>query len=105
MEREAEHDGYGKACRRIFDMRDDTFRIEDYMEGVAESYIHLAPDERIEHVGKCEILTTHARIAVEHATRVQIVDDRVSTEYNNLCPAKTIILTFSNSLTYSISTR
>ena len=87
---EAAHDGYGKACRRRFEMKDAAFVVEDMYDGEAVSYIHLAEgaDEK--------------RIAVEGATSIEIKEERYSTEYNSFRPCKVMAMHFNGKLKYTI---
>ena len=39
---EAVHDGYGKPCKRRFEMTENQFVVEDWFDGEAISYVHLA---------------------------------------------------------------
>ena len=87
---EAAHDGYGKACKRRFEMKEDAFVVEDWYDGEAVSYIHLAEgaDEK--------------RIAVEGATSIEIKEERYSTEYNRFRPCKVMAIHFNGKLKYEI---
>lgn len=102
---QAEHNGFGKTCRRTFSMRDQSFQVTDQVATLAESFIHLAPSESVEYASPEEVLTTHARISISPDAAVRIADDAVATEYNSLHPSKVIIITFRNCMTYSISMR
>lgn len=87
----ASHDGFPKPCRRRFEMKEDAFVVEDWYDGEAVSYIHLAEgaDEK--------------RIAVEGATSIEIKEERYSTEYNRFRPCKVMAIHFNGKLRYSFS--
>ena len=87
----ASHDGYGKACRRRFEMKEDAFVVEDWYDGEAVSYVHLAED------------ADEKRIAVEGATSIDIKEDKYSTEYNRFRPCKVMAIHFKGKLRYSFS--
>ncbi len=88
---EAVHDGYGKTCRRRLEMKEEAFVVEDWYDGEAVSYIHLAEgaDEK--------------RIAVEGATSIEIKEERFSTEYNRFRPCKVMAIHFNGKLRYTFS--
>ena len=87
----ASHNGFPKSCKRRFEMKEDAFVVEDWYDGEAVSYIHLAEgaDE------KC--------IAVEGATSIEIKEERYSTEYNRFRPCKVMAIHFKGKLRYSFS--
>ena len=87
---EAEHDGYEKPCKRRFEMKEDGFIVEDWYDGEAISYVHLAEgaDEK--------------RINIEGAEKVKIKPWQYSTEYNRFKEGKEIIITFKNYVKYTI---
>ena len=68
---DASHDGYGKSCRRRFEMKEGAFVVEDYYDGEAVSYIHLAEGadrRRIEIDGASEIVVENCKYStfLEH---------------------------------------
>lgn len=87
---EASHDGFGKECRRRFEMKDDSFIVEDWFDGNAVSYIHLAKDADIN------------RIKVEGALNIETEDGLYSTEYNRFTECKVMKIHFMNHLKYKI---
>lgn len=87
---EAKHDGFGNPCRRRFEIKDGAFSIEDFYDGKAKSYIHLAEgaDEK--------------RISVEGATKIETKPWQYSTEYNRFHNGKVIEIQFNGKLNYTI---
>lgn len=88
---EASHNGFKKSCKRTFIVERDIFIVEDYYDGEALSYIHLAPG------------VNPKRINIEGAKHVDIVDTQYSTEYNKFIDSKTIVIRFIGFCRYSIS--
>ena len=84
----AEHDGFGKPCRRTIRMENGGFVVEDQYDGEAVSYIHLAADAE--------------GIKVEGATDVQIRPWKYSTEYNRFHEGKVVEIRFKGRVSYSI---
>lgn len=87
---EAIHNGFAKPCKRRFVMNSDGFTVEDWYDGEAVSYIHLAEgvDEK--------------RVKVEGDATVEVKLWQYSTEYNRFKEGKEIKITFSDHLKYSI---
>ena len=87
---EASHDGYGKPCRRKFEMKDGSFSIEDWFDGEAISYIHLAEgaDEN--------------RITVDGAESITVKPWKYSTEYNRFHDGKVMEVHYKEHLRYTI---
>lgn len=114
----AEHDGYGKLCARTFTVTESSFTIEDSFSGEAVSLIHLAPGVRVESQeardrsqvssvksqegNGCLIKTNMGNILIEGADRVDIVDEKATTEYNRFEPIKVLKIYFKNHLKYTI---
>jgi hypothetical protein len=105
----AEHDGYGKLCARIFTITDASFTIEDSFGGEAVSLIHLAPgvtvesqEARVESIEPRVVRTNLGVIKIEGAGRVDIVDEKASTEYNRFDPIKVLKIYFKDHLKYTI---
>lgn len=112
----AEHDGYGKPCARTFTMTDDAFTIEDSFDGEAVSLIHLAPGvevegqesrgESYESRGESQevrdVRTSFGVIKTEGGERVEIVDEKASTEYNRFETIKVLRIYYRNHLKYTI---
>lgn len=88
---EAAHDGFGKECRRRFEMTEDAFVVEDEYKGEAVSYIHLAEE------------ADESRITVEGAVKIEMKEDQYSTEYNRLRPCKVMAIHFNGKLRYCFS--
>ena len=86
----ATHNGYPKPCKRLFTMEKDKFIIEDWYDGVAVSYVHIAEgaDEK--------------RVKVDGDAKVEIKPWKYSTEYNRFKEGKEIKITFKDHLKYTI---
>ena len=86
----ASHDGFGKACRRRFALTEAAFDVEDWYDGEAVSYVHLAagvmPD----------------RVVVEGAESVRVLPWKYSTEYNRFHNGKVVEIRFKGHVRYSI---
>lgn len=87
---EAVHDGFGKICRRKFEMKNGIFSIEDWYDGEAVSYIHLAED------------ADENRVRIEGASKVDIQPWKYSTEYNRFIEGKVIEIRFNGHCKYKI---
>ena len=126
---EASHDGYGKICSRVFKMEENAFVVEDDYEGRAVSLIHLAAGTKVksqesrfkgresggESLGSrgetqedgCRVLVdgpngVEHEIFIEEAERVEVVEERVSTEYNKFDDIQVLKIYFNGRLKYSI---
>lgn len=86
------HNGFPKSYTRTFKMLDDKFVVDDYYEGNAISYIHLAEG------------ADKKRITIEGATSVEEVTEKVSVEYNKFLPCQVLKIHFNGHLTYRIQT-
>lgn len=102
---EAKHNGYGIECYRKFIVDKDSLTISERIKSEAISHIHLWHEEMIEEISQNEIVTTHARIKVENAVRLELRDAMISTEYNVFLPIKVIDIYFKEQTTYNISIR
>lgn len=87
---EAVHNGFGKECRRKFEMKVGTFSIEDWFDGEAVNYIHLAKD------------ADEKRVKVEGAMSVETKPWKYSTEYNRFIEGKVIEIRFKGHCRYTI---
>lgn len=87
---EAIHDGFGKSCRRRFQMEKGGFVVEDWYDGEAVSYIHLAEFADVN------------RIHIEGALKTEMQDNYYSTEYNRLNTCMVLGIYFSGHLRYTI---
>ena len=87
---EASHDGFEKPCKRRFEMNANGFTVEDWYDGEAISFIHLAEgiDEK--------------RIKIEGNAKVEVKPWKYSTEYNRFKEGKEIKITFKYYLKYTI---
>lgn len=86
----AEHDGYDKPVKRRLEMSDGVFVVEDWYDGEAVSYIHLAEGIKPE------------RIQVEGVTAIDIKPWKYSTEYNRFHDGTVIEIKFDKYLKYTI---
>ncbi len=86
----AAHNGFGKECRRKFEMNAGCFTIEDWYDGDAVSYIHLAEgaDEK--------------RVNVEGAEKIEAKSWEYSTLYNQFHVGKVMEIHFKGNLKYTI---
>ena len=87
---EASHDGFGKACKRRFEMTSEGFTVQDWYDGEAASYLHLAECADAE------------RVFVEGATTISVNPWKYSTEYNVFHEGTVIEIRFRDYLKYSI---
>lgn len=102
---EAAHDGFRTPCRRAFRLDGERLVVADEIDTEAVSRIHLWHEEKVESATDSEILTTHARIRIENALRIEIEDAKISTEYNTFLPTKVINIHFKGKTRYTISIR
>ena len=86
----AEHDGYNKPVKRRFEMSDGVFVVEDWYDGEAVSYVHLAEG------------VDESRITVEGVTEIEIKPCKYSTEYNLFHDGKVLAMHFNGKLKYTI---
>ena len=87
---EAVHDGFGKECRRRFEINVGTFIVEDWFDGEAVSYIHLANE------------ADEKQVKVEGALSVETKPWKYSTEYNRFIEGKVIEIRFKGYCKYTI---
>lgn len=87
---DATHNGYKEFCRRRFEMRDNHFVVDDWFDGEAVSYIHLA--EGIDE----------SRIMVEDALGIETKPWEYSVEYNRFLDGKVMEIKFKGHCRYSI---
>ena len=87
---EALHDGFGKPCRRRFEMNTGGLTVEDWYGGDAVSYIHLA--EAIDEKS----------ITIEGAEKVVSNPWHYSVEYNRFIKGKVIEIKFKGHCKYTI---
>lgn len=90
---EVSHDGFGKECRRRFEMGDGSFSVEDWFDGEAVSYIHLAEN------------VDEKRVKVEDAMSAETKPWEYSTVYNRFIEGKVIEIRFKGHCKYSIKSR
>ena len=86
----ASHDGFGKDCHRKFEMTNDGFSIEDWYNGQAVSYIHLAEGADAK------------RILIDDALKVETKPWKYSVEYNQFIEGRVIEITFKGHCKYTI---
>ena len=111
---EAVHDGFGKGClhHRKFSMDEMGLHIEDSIgsgkEGV--NYIHVAPgwEASIEEGHPNHIFLTQDygkkmhMIEVQNCSKIEILKEKISTEYNRFNDIDVLALHFTGSMKYSI---
>ena len=88
MSVQAVHDGYARPCRRQFSLSDDKFEIDDYYDGEAVSYIHLAPG------------VDKSVVKISGADKVEVISEKASTEYNRFEDIQVLKIHFRNKLHY-----
>lgn len=86
----ASHDGFVKKFRRKFEMMDCYFSVEDWFDGEAVSYIHLAEGADIK------------RVTIEGAQMVDVKPWEYSTSYNQFHKGKVMEIHFKGHLRYTI---
>jgi hypothetical protein len=86
---EAEHYGFGKSCKRRFELK-DAFVVEDWYDGEAVSYIHMAEGADEKH------------IKIDDALSVERKPWQYSIEYNKFLEGKVIEIRFKGHCKYSI---
>ena len=87
----ASHNGFGKACKRRFEMTNEGFVVEDWYDGEAVSYVHLAENADSD------------RIKVEGAISIETKPWKYSTEYNRFHDGKVVEISFEGHVIYQIS--
>lgn len=87
---EAIHDGFGKECRRRFEVKDGSFTVEDSFDGEAVTYIHLAKN------------ADETRVNIEGALSVETKPWKYSTEYNRFYDGKVIEIRFKGNCKYIV---
>ena len=87
---EASHDGLGKPCRRRFQMNTNGLTVEDWYDGEATSYIHLAEN------------ADENRIIIEGALSKETKPWQYSVEYNRFIEGKVIEIKFKGHCKYTI---
>ena len=100
---QASHDGYKMVnCRhtRTFEVTDDVWRISDCVtgKGTAVAYLHLAPGVSVVKVKNGEVVTSRAKIRFSGASKIEILDERISTTYNVFEDIKKVAVHFSGEL-------
>ena len=86
----ASHDGFENPCKRRFEMTSDGLVVEDWYDGEAVSYVHLAEG------------ADESRMTVEGAMNIEIKEEKYSTEYNRFRPCKVMVIHFKEKLKYTI---
>ena len=92
---DATHNGFEKPCRRKFEMNSNGFSVEDWFDGEAISYIHIAE-------GIDGFMIQNTRFKVEGAIAVDIKPWRYSTEYNKFHEGQEIEIKFKGHCKYTI---
>ena len=92
---EAEHDGFGRPCKRRFEMSENGFTVEDWYDGEAVSYVHIAE-------GNDEFQVSGLRFQVEGAIDIEESPWKYSTEYNRFKEGKEIRIHFNGKVKYTV---
>lgn len=87
---DAWHNGFGKKCRRRFEIKEGCLCVEDWYDGNAVSYIHLAEG------------ADKKRITIEGATQIETKPWKYSTTYNQFHEGTVIEIHFNGKLKYTI---
>jgi hypothetical protein len=87
---EAIHNGFDKECHRKFELKDGAFSVEDWYDGEAVSYIHLAEgaDEN--------------RVMINGALSIETKPWQYSIEYNKFIEGKVNEIRFKGNFSYII---
>lgn len=103
------HDGFGKGKlhHRSFEISSQSFMIKDTVANVqnAVSYIHFAPEVKIDKFENSYIETSMAKVFIEGAEKVEIVDDTISLEYNEFQSIKVAKISFVEEMSYTVCLR
>lgn len=86
----ATHDGFEKPCKRRFEMNSNGYTVEDWFDGEATSYIHLAEN------------ADENRINIEGALSKETKPWQYSVEYNRFIEGKVIEIKFKRHCKYTI---
>ena len=90
------HNGFERECRRKFEMTEEGFTVEDWYEGEAVSYVHIAE-------GNNEWFKVQgSRFKVEGAIDIEERPWRYSTEYNRFKEGKEIRIHFNGKIKYTV---
>lgn len=104
----ASHNGFGHDAThtRTFQMDALGFTVSDHVAGnhYCKSYLHFANGIEILRHDNDSITTNLAKISIKGAKKVEIINGKISTEYNRFTPIKIAILNFSKELKYTIAT-
>ena len=89
---------------REFQISDFGLDITDEINdgSIGSNFIHFSPKVVIFEYSGGMIQTNMGNIYIKNADNVEIIDEYVSTEYNNLIPAKVAKIQFSKKMEYSI---
>ncbi len=102
----AEHSGYGKSQihLRQFELVNDALHIKDIIKnnGSGISLIHLAPDVKILSSDNETIITSEGILKIAGASKIEITNDTVSTQYNRFDHSTVIRIYFTGELNYNI---
>lgn len=102
----AEHSGYGKSQihLRQFELVNDALHIKDIIKnnGSGISLIHLAPDVKILSSDNETIITSEGILKIAGASKIEITNDTISTQYNRFDYSTVIRIYFTGELKYNI---
>lgn len=89
----ASHDGFGKACKRRFEMMKNGFVVEDWYDGEAVSYVHLAEGADVNRLA----------VSGEGVENVRTEPWQYSTEYNKFHEGTVMIIKFRGHVRLTVS--
>ena len=101
---EASHNGYsnqGIIHHRKFQLEDEQFEVADFLESRTKNYearghFHFHPDVKIELLDNKIIVNSELKFELAGAQDLKLVDYQFAEGYNNLRPAKKVILYYFN---------
>lgn len=103
---EAELRGFGCGLkhRRCFAIDDTGLAVTDSISAghQGNSYIHLAPGVQILSADNGSITTNMAKIEINGASSVEVIDEKASTKYNRFEDIKAIRINFADNMIYRI---
>lgn len=101
----AKHSGFGrnKTHFREFRILDNQFKVTDHINGTAISRLHFSSDIDISSDGISFIRSNSFIVKIENAQKIEIVDAKVSEQYNRFKTVKKVNILFQDSLTMTFS--
>lgn len=102
----ASHNGFGDFVthERKFTIENGGFNVCDRVSGMhdCKNYIHFAPEIDILAVSDNRIVTNLAEIDVDGANHMELIEGKISVEYNRFLPIKIAVLHFGHEMKYKI---